>query len=45
VIGQFHREAADFADSFGHAFKQLRTVLHDPVRAVSASGLLIGQEQ
>ena len=38
------REAADLADRLGDALEQVRVVVHQPVRAVVAARLLVGEE-
>ena len=44
VVRDRQREAADLADRLGAALEQLRVVVDQPVRAVAAAGLLVGEE-
>ena len=39
------REAADLADRLGHSLEQVGPVIHQPLAAVLAAGLLVGQER
>jgi hypothetical protein len=44
VVVHRQREAADLADRLGAALEQLRVVLHQPLGAEDAPGLLVGHE-
>ena len=43
-VAEREREPADLADRLGDALEQVRVVVDQPVRALAAAGLLVGEE-